>query len=91
MSKTTKVIFNNEYIQELYRHKDIAKRKYEVENQGYYKEKAKKDYEYWLNKIEWAENFQDSVEEIHNINIPNLTIVKTMSGKEILLKNLQFI
>lgn len=91
MKQKTKVIFNNEYIQELYRHRDIAKKKYDVESPGIHKEQAKKDYEYFLNKIEWAENFQDIVEEIHNINIPHLTIVKTMSGRELLLRNLQFI
>ena len=35
----TTVIFNEEYINEIIRHRDIAKRKYEVENMPKEKEK----------------------------------------------------
>ncbi len=85
------VIFNNDYIEELIRHRDIAKRKYDVENLPKEKEQAKRVYEHWEQKLQWAEEFQDTIEEIKNMSIPNLTAIKTMGGHEYPIKYLQVI
>lgn len=85
----TKVIFNNEYIDELIRHRDIAKTRYYVETSVEAKEKAKQELDYWEDKLKWAEEFQDTIDEIKDMNIPKLTVVKTMSGHEYPAKYLQ--
>lgn len=83
------VIFNEDYIDEITRHRDIAKRKYDVENMPNLKEKLKKEYEAWENKLEWSLNFQDTVDFVQNMEIPKITVCKTLSGLEIPAKNLQ--
>ena len=50
----TTVIFNEEYIDEIIRHRDIAKRKYEVENMPKEKEKCKQSLDAWEQKLEQA-------------------------------------
>ena len=91
MQKGTKVIFNQDYIDEITRHRDIAKRKYEVENLPKEKQEAKQVYDYWERKLEFAENFQDTIMELKHTDLPNLTVVKTMNGGEYALKSLQVI
>lgn len=89
MIKGTTVIFNDEYIDEVTRLRDIAKRKYDVENVPSNKEKLLKEYTHWENKLEWAMNFQDTVDFIQNMEVPAITICKTITGLEIPAKNLQ--
>ena len=85
------VIFNEEYIDEIIRHRDIAKRKYEVENMPKEKEKCKQSLDAWEQKLEWAESFQDSIDHIKHLDIPNLTVVRTMGGYAYPAKYLQVI
>ena len=83
------VIYNDEYIDEITRHRDIAKRKWETENMTVAKEKLFKEYENWEYKLEDAISFQDTVEYVHQMDIPNLTVCKTLTGRVIPAKNLQ--
>lgn len=89
MIKGSTVIFNEEYIDEITRHRDIAKRKYEVENMPNLKEKLRVEYNGWENKLEWALNFQDTVDFVQNMEIPKITVCKMLSGLEVPAKNLQ--
>jgi len=89
MIKGSTVIFNEDYIDEITRHRDIAKRKFDTENMPNLKEKLRKEYENWENKLEWSLNFQDTVDFVQNLEIPKLTVCKMLSGLEIPAKNLQ--
>lgn len=91
MKQGTKVIFNQEYIDELIRHIEIARKKYEVENLPKEKEQALKSLQYLEKKLEEAETFQGTILEITNATIPSLTMVKTMDGQEYPLCQLQII
>lgn len=82
MRQGTKVIFNQDYIDEVIRHRDIAQHKFNVENMPQQKENARKELEKWEQKLEFAENFQDTIEEIKHMDIPKLTAIKTMGGYE---------
>ena len=83
------VIFNDEYIDEVTRHRDNAKKKYEVEDLPEKKEQAKKAYDNWEKKLDWALNFQETVDRVVNCEVPNITVVKTISGYELPAKILQ--
>jgi len=83
------VIFNDDYIDEVTRHRDIAKHKYEVENMPNQKENLKKTYDAWESKLEWAMNFQDTVDFVQNMEVPSITVCKTLTGYEIPAKHLQ--
>ena len=85
------VIFNEEYIDEIIRHRDIAKKKYEVENMPQAKAKAKEEWDAWENKLAWAEEFQDTIDKFVNVDIPKMTAIKTMGGYEYPAKYLQVI
>jgi hypothetical protein len=89
MLKGTTVIFNEEYIDEVVRHRDIAKRKYEQEHMPNNKERLQKEYEAWERKLEWSLNFQDSVDFVQNMEVPKITVCKTIGGLEIPAKHLQ--
>jgi len=83
------VIFNDEYIDEVTRHRDIAKKKFEVEDLPEKKEQAQKAYESWEKKLDWSLNFQDVVDRVINCEVPNITVIKTMTGYELPAKILQ--
>ena len=83
------VIFNDEYIDEVTRHRDNAKKKYEVEDLPEKKAQAKKAYESWETKLDWALNFQETIDRVINCEVPNITVVKTISGYELPAKILQ--
>ena len=91
MINGTTVIFNEDYIDEVTRHRDIWKKKYEVENMPNQKEKNFKEYEKWEKKLDWALNFQDTVDFVQNMEVPSITVVKVMSGLEIPSKHLQVV
>lgn len=91
MKQNTKVIFNEYYIDEITRHRDIAKRKYETENLPAEKERAKKIYDKLEQKLTWAEEFQDTIDQVRNSNIPNLTVITTMGGYEFPASYLQLV
>ena len=85
------VIFNNDYIAELVRHTEIAKKKADVEDLPEKKEHAKKVYENWENKLDWARGFRDTIEQVINCEVPNITVVKTISGYEFPAKILEIV
>lgn len=89
MVEGSTVIFNEGYIEEVTRHRDIAKRKYEIESMPTSKEKLKKEYEAWEKKLEWSLSFQDTVDFVQNLQVPSITVCKMISGLEIPAKNLQ--
>lgn len=89
MIEGSTVIFNEAYIDELTRHRDIAKRRYEIENMPAPKEKLKKEYEAWDKKLEWSLNFQDTVDFVQNLEVPSITVCKLVSGLAVPAKNLQ--
>ena len=55
------------------------------------KEKNKKELERWEAKLEWSINFQDTVDFVQNMEVPAITVVKTLQGYEIPAKHLQVI
>lgn len=83
------VIFNDEYIDEVTRHRDNAKKKYEVEDLPEKKVQAKKAYETWETKLDWALNFQETIDRVINCEVPNITVIRTISGYELPAKILQ--
>lgn len=89
--KGSTVIFNEEYIDEVTRHRDIWQRKYDVENMPELKEKNYQELQKWENKLEWSLNFQDKVDFVQNMEVPQITVVKTLKGYEIPAKHLQVI
>lgn len=89
MIKGSTVIFNEKYIEELTRHRDICKHKFDIENMPSQKEKLQKELNAWNEKLDWALNFQDTVDFVHNMEIPKITVCKTITGLEIPAKNLQ--
>ena len=89
MIKGTTVIFNEEYIGELERHRDNAKRKFEVEDLPEYKSKAQALYESAEKRLEWATEFRDTVDHFVNVDVPNITCVVTTKGYELPAKHLQ--
>lgn len=91
MVKGSTVIFNEDYIDEVTRHRDNWQRKYDVENMPNQKEKNKKELERWEAKLEWSINFQDTVDFVQNMEVPAITVVKTLQGYEIPAKHLQVI
>ena len=91
ITNITTVIFNDEYISEVTRHRDIAKRRYETENMPEEKEHYRMEYEQWEKKLEWAVSFQDTLDSLQNIEVPSLTVCKTLSGLVIPAKHLQII
>ena len=91
MKKGNTVIFNDEYIDEVIRHRDIAKKKYEVENMPNQKARLKEELDAWENKLAWAEEFQDTIDTLVNVEIPKITAIKTMGGYEYPAKYLQVI
>mgnify|MGYP003290131074 CR=1 FL=1 len=91
MVKGTTVIFNDEYVDEIIRHRDISKKKYENENMESIKAKHLKNYKAWEQKLDWALNFQDTVDSFINVEVPSITVCKTMGGLELPAKHLQVI
>lgn len=91
MIKGSTVIFTDEYISELKRHRDNAKKQLEVEIDTRLREDLEKKYLYFHNKVEHALDFQDVVEEVINVDIPRITTIRTIKGLVIPIKNIQII
>ena len=85
------VIFADSYIDELTRHRDIWKERYEVEDMPNVKLQCGKKYKEFDDKLNWALDFQDVVESIKNEDIPQITLVKTTRGYELPAKYLMII
>lgn len=91
MIQGTKVIFNNDYIEEITRHRDNAQKVWENELMPDAKEKAKKALDSWEDRLEWALSFEDILDEVKNVDVPNITIFKTMGGYELPAKHIQIV
>lgn len=89
MIQGSTVIFNDEYIAEVERHRNSAKKKYEIENMPEKKAEYKKKYEAWEQKLDWALNFQDTVDRIENLDVPAIRVCKTFTGLALPAKHLQ--
>lgn len=89
MIKGATVIFNEDYIAELERHRDNAKKKFEIEDVPEHKAKAQKYLEAAEKKLEWATEFRDTVDHFVNIEVPNITCIVTVKGYELPAKCLQ--
>lgn len=85
------VIFNQDYIDEVIRHRDIAMRKFEVETIPSKKNEAKQVLDNWESKLEDAECFQDTIQEIKYMEVPKMTVIRTMGGRELPSRVLQVI
>lgn len=86
-----KVIFNEEYIDELTRHRDILQHKLSIEMMPNEKVKYKRMLDDMQHRLDWSIDFQDTVAEVKNIDIPKISIVKTIHGYELPLRNIQII
>ena len=86
-----RVIFNSEFIEEITRHRDFSKRRYDIENLPDMKNKLLKEYERWNKKLDWALSFQDTVAYVKNMDTPKMTVCKLLSGLEVPARNLQTI
>lgn len=91
MIKGTTVIFNDEYIDELTRHRDIAKKKFEVEDLPEHKSKAEKGLIAAEKRLDWAISFQDTIDHFVNLDVPSITGVVTVKGYELPAKHLQVV
>ena len=91
MINGTTVIMNDEYISEITRHRDMYKKKVENEVVPEVHEKLLQKLNYFENKLTQAIEFQDTVEEIVNLDIPRITAVKTLNGYVLPLKHVQIL
>ena len=89
MIKGSTVIMSEDYIADLTRHRDTYKKL--MENEPYFDAQAKyrTKYEMYEEKLNKALEFQDTIEEIINVEIPKISVVKTVTGLAIPLRNLQ--
>ena len=91
MKKGQTVIFTDDYIDTIIRHRDITKQKYQVENMPGEKQKLKQKLDAWEQALEKAECFQGVIREVKNKDIEKLMSVVTMEGSEYSAKDLQVI
>ena len=89
MIKGSTIIFTDDYISELKRHRDNAKKQLDVEIDLDVKKELEKKFMYFHNKVEHALDFQDVVEEVINVEVPRITTIKTISGIVVPAKNVQ--
>ena len=89
MIKGSTVIMSEEYIDELVRHKNIFEEKLKLEDIPDKKEVLKQRIEFFKNKINEAEEFQDTIEEVINYEIPSMALIKTVTGIVIPVSNVK--
>ena len=91
MIQGSTVIFNEEYIDELIRHRENDKKKFDVEDLPEYKGKAEAQYLAAENKLEWATGFRDTIDHFVHLDVPSITAVVTVEGYELPAKHLQVV
>ena len=91
MIKGSTVIMSDEYISELKRHRDICHTNYLNEDLPDRKEEYRVKEEYFNQKIDEAEEFQDTVESILNLDMPKMAVVKTINGVVLPLSNINIV
>ena len=87
----TTVIMSNEYIDELTRHRDNVQRKLNIETLMGERIRLEQELAVKQRKLDEALDFQDTVEEVLNVDCPRLTVVKTLSGMVLPLRHVQVI
>lgn len=91
MIKGSTVIFNDEYISELQRHKDNARRQLENTIDSRARIALEEKFNYLSKKLEYALDFQDTVDQVINVEVPKITTVRTISGVTLPLRIIQII
>lgn len=89
MIKGSTIIYNDSYIDELTRHYNNVKEQFDLEDIPDIKEKLKTKMTFFSNKLDEAIEFQDTIDEIMNLEVPSLSIIKTISGRVIPLANVK--
>ena len=72
------IIYNDEYISELQRFKDITEQKLNHEISPDVRAKLEEAYKNICHKIDDALEFQEVVEELINVEVPRIAAVKTI-------------
>jgi hypothetical protein len=85
------IIMNDEYIEELTRHRNICEKNLKEEIVPAKQAKLEEKLNYWNNKINEAMEFQDVIDEVLNLDMPRLMVVKTISGLVLPLKHIQIV
>ena len=91
MIEGSTVIFNEQYIEELTRHRDYHKKRFETEDNPYRKQEYQKSYENFENKLTEALDFQDTIQDVINIDVPRITVIRTINGVVLPLRNIKVI
>lgn len=91
MIKGSTIIMSDEFISELTRHKDICKKKLDIEMMPEAREELTRRYELLEEKLNQALEFQDVIDEVVNLDMPRLTAVKTINGLVLPIKNVQIL
>ena len=91
MKNGSTIIMNEEYIEELIRHRDICDETLKEEIVPNKQEKLKEKLKYWNNKINEAIEFRDVIDEVLNLDMPRLMVVKTISGLVLPVKHVQIL
>ena len=91
MIKGSTIIMNDDYIDEVTRHRDIWEKKLKIETNPEIRNRIQDKVNYLNEKLEDALEFTDTVDEIINIDIPRLTSVKTITGLVLPIKNIQVV
>jgi hypothetical protein len=91
MIKGSTVIFNEAYIEELTRLRDNCQSKLEMETFFKERQKLEEQLNMYQTKLDKALDFQDVLDEVIHIDVPQITTVRTVSGVVLPLKNIKVI
>ena len=91
MIKGSTIIFNDEYISELKRHIDNDRRQLDTTIYSKVRQELEEKVDYLSKKLEYALDFQDTVDQVINVEVPRITTVKTISGVTLPLRIVQII
>lgn len=89
MIQGSTIIFNDEYISEINRHINNTEQKLKCEVIPNERQKLEEHLNYLQTKLDEAMDFQDTVSELINVDIPRIAAVKTVSGIVLPLRNVQ--
>ena len=91
MIKGSTVIFNEAYIEELTRLRDNCQNKLEMETFFKERQKLEEQLNMYQTKLDRALDFQDVLDEVIHIDVPQITTVRTVSDVVLPLKNIKVI
>lgn len=89
MIKGSTVIMSSAYIDEIDSYISLLQTKLSKESNERKKSELQSQIDSYTDKLEKALAFQDTIDEVLNIDMPRLTLVKTMRGTVIPIKNVQ--